>query len=78
MSLQACASVTLDDVVVLGESCQSGRDTSLNLLVLVYVSGAVSQSQADEAYWYVVNHYHQCLRIFHLQTLIFTFISSFL
>ena len=61
----------------------SGRDSSLNLLVLVYVTGAVSLSQVgvafnvldlsvfDIIYWCVVFH----LRKVHIQTLIFTFIS---
>ena len=31
----------LEDVAVLGECCPPGRDSSLNLLVLVFVSGAV-------------------------------------
>ena len=34
--LQACSSVTLEDVAVLGECCPSGRDSSVNLLVLVF------------------------------------------
>ena len=37
--------VTLEDVAVLGECCPSGRDSSLNLNVLVFVSGDVSLSQ---------------------------------
>ena len=86
LTLQACPSVTHEDVAVLGESCSSGRDSSLNLSDLVFVSGAVSQSQVDVAfnvldpgvvdiYWCVVFHHHLCLRLVHLQTLIFTFIS---
>ena len=47
MSLQACSNVTLEDVTVLGECCPFGRDSSLNLLVLVFVSDAVSLSQVD-------------------------------
>ena len=35
---------------MLGESCPSGRDSSLNLLVLVFVSGAVTLSQVDVAF----------------------------
>ena len=50
LSLQACSNVTLEDVVVLGKCCPSGRDSSLNLLVLVFVSGAVSLSQVDVAF----------------------------
>ena len=75
LSLQACPSVTIEDVAVLGECCPSGRDSSLNLLVLVFVSGAVSLSQEDVAfnvlglcvvdklYWCVVFHHHLCLRL---------------
>ena len=47
MSLQACPNVTLEDVAVLCECCPSGRDSSLILLVLVFVSGAVSLSQKN-------------------------------
>ena len=36
------SNVTLEDVAVLGEYCPHGRDSSLNLFVLVFVSGAVS------------------------------------
>ena len=50
LSLQACSSVTLEDVAVLGECCPSGRGCSLNLLVLVFASGAVSLSQVDVAF----------------------------
>ena len=50
----------------------SRLDSSLNLLVLVFVSGAVSLSQVDVAfnvldlsvvdiYWCVVFHHHLCL-----------------
>ena len=80
MSLQACSNVTLEYVAMLGECCPSGRDSSLNLLVLVFDSGAVSLSQLDVAfnvlhlcvvdiYWCVVFHHHFCLRPVHLQTL---------
>ena len=47
MSLQVCSNVTLEDVAVFGECCPPGRDSSLKLLVLVFVSGAVSLSQVD-------------------------------
>ena len=50
MSLQACPNVTLEDVAVLGECCPSGRGPSLNLLVLVFVSRAVSLSLVDVAF----------------------------
>ena len=50
LSLQACSNVTLKYVAVLGECCPSGRDSSLNLLVLVFVSSAVSLSQVDVAF----------------------------
>ena len=43
----ACSNVTLEDVAVLGECCPSGRDSSLNLLIVVFLSGAVSLSQVD-------------------------------
>ena len=73
------SNVTLEDVAVPGECCPSGRDSSLNLLVLVFVSGALSLTQVDVAfnvpdlgvvdiYWCVVFHYHICLRLVH-QTL---------
>ena len=62
LSLQTCSNVTLEDVALLGECCPS-----LNLLVLVFVSGTVSLSQVDVAfnvldltvvdiYWCVVFH----------------------
>ena len=47
LSLQARSIVTLEDVAVLGECCPSGHDSFLNLLVLVFVSDAVSLSQED-------------------------------
>ena len=50
LSLQACSSVTLEDAAVLGECCPTSRDSSLNLLVLVFVSGTVSLSQVDVAF----------------------------
>ena len=71
MSLQACSSVTLEDVAVLGECCPSGRDSYLNRLVFVFVSGAVSLFHVHVAfnvldltvvdiYWCVIFH-HQLL-----------------
>ena len=50
LSFQACSNVTLEDVAVLGECCPSSRDSSLNILVLVFVSGAVFLSQVDVAF----------------------------
>ena len=50
LSLQACPNVTLEYVVVLGECCPTCCDISLSLFVLVFVSGAVSQSQVDVAF----------------------------
>ena len=50
VSLEACSNVTFEDVAVLGKCRPSGRDSSLNLLVLVFVSGAVSLSQVDAAF----------------------------
>ena len=47
MSLQACSNVTLEDVAVLGECYPPGCDSSLNLLNLVFISGAVSLYQVD-------------------------------
>ena len=44
MPLQACANVSLENVAVLSECCPSSRDSSLKLLVLVFVYGAVSLS----------------------------------
>ena len=81
MSLQACCNVTLEDVAMLSECCPSRRDSSLNLLVLVFVSGAASLSQVDVAfnvldmgvvdiYWCVGFHHHLCLRLVHIQTLL--------
>ena len=69
LSFQACSNVTIEDVVVLGECCPCSRDSSLNLLVLVFVSVAVSLSQADlsfnvfdlsvvDIYCCVVFHHH--------------------
>ena len=49
MSLLACSSVTLEYVAVLDDCCPPGRDSSLNFLVLVFVSGAVSLSQVNVA-----------------------------
>ena len=47
MSLEACSNVTLEDVAVLGECCQTGRDSSLNLLVLVDVDVDVAFNVLD-------------------------------
>ena len=74
MSLQPCSNV--DDVAVLGECCPSGRDSSLNLLFLVFVTGVASLSQVDVAfnvldlnvvdvYWCVGFHHHLFLRLVH-------------
>ena len=57
-------SVTLEDVQVLGECCQSGRDYSLNFLVLVYVSRAISLSQVDVAFSVLVC----CFPLLHLSS----------
>ena len=85
MSLQACSNVTMEDVTVLGESFLSVCDSSLNLLL--FVSGAISLSQADEVFnvldqsvvdthCCVVFHLHLCLRLVHLHTLIFPFTDN--
>ena len=69
LSLQTCSNFTLENVGVLGESCPFRRDSSLNLLVLFFVSGAVSLSQVEVAfnvldlsvvdmYWYAIFHHH--------------------
>ena len=50
LSLQTCSNVTLEDVAVLVECCPSGRDSSLNLLVVAVVSGALSLSQVDVSF----------------------------
>ena len=83
----ACSNVTLEDVSVLGECCPSSPDSYLNLLVLVFISGAVSLSQVDLDVDFntldlsivdiscVGSHHHRCLRHVRLRTLIFTFIS---
>ena len=49
-SLKAGSSVIIEDVAVLGECCPSGRDSSLNLLVLIFIFGAVSLSLVDAAF----------------------------
>ena len=49
LSLQACLNATFEDVAVLSECCLSARDSFLNLLVLVFVSGAVYLCQVDVA-----------------------------
>ena len=66
LSLQGGSNVTVEDVAVFGECCSLGRDSSLNLLGLVFVSGVIYLSQVDVAfnvlylsgvdiYWYVVS-----------------------
>ena len=49
-SLQIGFSVSLEYVMVLGECCPSTGDSSLNLIVLVFVSRAVSLSQVGIAF----------------------------
>ena len=72
-----------EDVMVLGECCLSGRD-SVNLPVLVFVYGVVSLSQIDvpfnvlnlnvvDIHW--IGSSSPLSSTFHLQMLIFTFIS---
>ena len=83
-STHAFSVVTLEDFAVHGECCPPGRDSSLNIFVFVFVSGAISLSQVDVAfnvldlsvvdiYWRVVFRYHLYLRFVHLHSLIFTF-----
>ena len=50
LCLQACFNVTLEYVAVLDECCLSGRGSSLNLVVLILVSGAVTLYQLDVAF----------------------------
>ena len=45
-----CFNVTLEDVAELDDCCPSGHDSSLDHLVWVFVSGAVSLSQVDVAF----------------------------
>ena len=47
LSLQVCPCITLENIAVLGECFPSGRESSLNLIVFVFASGAVSLSQID-------------------------------
>ena len=78
MSLQACSNVTLEDVAVLGECCPFGCDSSLKLLILFFVSAAVSLSQVNVAfnvlnlsvvdiYWCVISNpdfpFHQLIPV---------------
>ena len=50
LSLQACSNLTLEYFAVLGECCPFGRNSSLNLLVLVFVAGSVSLSHVNVAF----------------------------
>ena len=88
VSLQACSSVTLEDVAVLGECCPSGRDSLLNLLVLFFLwccffSGAVSLFHVDVPFnvldLSIVDMcqflHHLCHQLIHLQTMIVAFVS---
>ena len=63
---------------MLGECSPSGRDSSLNVLVLVFVSGALSLTQVDVAfnvpdlsvvdiYWCGVFHRHLCFDLFNFR-----------
>ena len=42
LTIQARSNITPKNITVPGECCPSGSDSSLNLLVLVVASGAVS------------------------------------
>ena len=66
--LKASSNVNLEYVALLGKYCLFGRDSSLNLLVLVFVSVFESLSQVDvafnvldpsviEIYWCVIFHH---------------------
>ena len=50
LTMQASSNVSLEYVAVLGECCPPGRDSSLNLRVLDFISGAMSLSQVDVAF----------------------------
>ena len=90
MFLQACPNINLEYVAVLDECCPSGGlDISLKLLVLDVFFDGVSLPQVDvgfnvldvgvvDIYWLVFFHHHICLRLIHLHSLIFSFISQFL
>ncbi|KAK2170756.1 hypothetical protein NP493_1143g01020 [Ridgeia piscesae] len=84
--IMSCRFASSKNVAVLGKCCPSGRDSSLNLITLIFVSGAISLSQVDVAfnvldlsvgdiYWCVGFSHHLYLRLVQLQTLIVTFIS---
>ena len=86
LSSARCSIVTFGYVALLGECCSSGRDSSLNLLVLGFFAGALYLSHADvtcnvldlsvvDIYWCVIFHYQLCFRPARFQNLIFTFIS---
>ena len=47
LSLKACSNVILEYVAVLGECCPTGRDPSLNLLIMAFVCDAASLLQVD-------------------------------
>ena len=71
---------------MLGECFTSGCDSSLNILVLIYVFGAVYMSHVDvtsnildlsvvDICWCVGLRHQLCLRVVNLQILFVTFIS---
>ena len=73
--LQVCPNVAHEDAAVLVECCPFGRDSSLNLLVLVFFSGAICLFQVDVAfndlsvgdiYWCVIFHHYLRFRLVHL------------
>ena len=49
LTIQAGSNITPKHITVPGECCPFGSDSSLNLLVLVVASGAVSLPQVDVA-----------------------------
>ena len=81
MALQTCSNVTPEDVAVFGECCPYGCDSSLNLNVLccIFVPGRCSvqrsRTECCYIYWCVGFRQQLCLRLIHIQTLIFTFMS---
>ena len=75
--LQSCPNVIHEDAAVLVECCPFGRDSSLNLLALVFVSGAMSLFQVymafnvphlnvGDIYWCVIFHHYLRFRLVHL------------
>ena len=86
LTIQAGSNIIPKHITVPGECCPFGSDSSLNLLVLVVASGAVSLPQVDVACdvldlravdvsFSIIN---LCLQPFHFLTMVFTFIRYIL